>query len=192
MANLFQINGTAVFPNPETLLISPFKEIWERDPSPKKEVAIQEFAYIEFMSSMLRSNPYREYPIGRREEIIRETIITVLDWNPDEYVLKGMEWIHNIQMEGSISYTYWLSNKRAIEKMIEFFDNVDIDERNFKSGNPLYKPRDITSAVSDAEKMLVALNGLKKKVDEELFESTKMRSDKVISPFADPNSIKGN
>ena len=60
MAYLFQINGRAVFPNAETILISPFKDIWERDLSKNKENAIQEFAYIEFMTSMLKSNPYRK------------------------------------------------------------------------------------------------------------------------------------
>ena len=62
MAFLFQVTDRAVFPNPETLLISPFKDIWERDESTNKTVAIQEFAYIEFMTSMLKSNPYRQYP----------------------------------------------------------------------------------------------------------------------------------
>ena len=31
MAFLFQVTDRAVFPNAETLLISPFKDIWERD-----------------------------------------------------------------------------------------------------------------------------------------------------------------
>ena len=38
MAYLFQINGRAVFPNAETILISPFKDIWERDLSKDKEI----------------------------------------------------------------------------------------------------------------------------------------------------------
>lgn len=190
MAFLFEINGKAVFPQPETLLIYPFKDIWERDLSVEKENAIQEFAYIEFMTSMLKSNPYREYPEVKKDEIIRKDVITQIDWNPDELVMKGMEYIVNLQMDGSITYTYWMSNKSAIEKMIQFFNNFDIDERNFKSGMPIYKPKDITSAVADAEKTLTTLNALKTKVDEEVYESSRNRSDKVISPFANPNSLK--
>jgi hypothetical protein len=190
MAYLFQINGKAVFPNPETILISPFKEIWERDLSKDKENAIQEFAYIEFMTSMLKSNPYREYPEVKKDEIIRKDIITQIDWNPDDLVLEGMKKIQELQKEGSITYTYWMSNKSAIEKMIDFFNNFDIDERNFKSGMPIYKPKDITSAVADAEKTLGTLSALKSKVEEELYEKSKMRSDKVISPFANPDSLK--
>lgn len=189
-AYLFQINGKAVFPNPETLLIYPFKDIWERDLTPDKVNAIQEFAYIEFMTSMLKSNPYREYPEDKKEEIIRKEIITQIDWNPDELIVAGMNYIIEKQKEGSITYTYWLSNKAAIEKMINFFNNFDIDERNPKTFMPIYKPKDITSAVADAEKTLTTLNALKNKVEEELYESNKTRSGKVISVFANPDSLK--
>lgn len=189
MSYLFQINDRAIFPNPETLMISPFKDIWDRDNSPKKEIAIQEFAYIEFMTSMLKSNPYREYQDDRKELKIREDIITELDWQPDELVIQGMNKIKEIQTEGSLTYRYWLSNKVALEKQIEFFESVDVNERNLKTGNPLYKPKDIPDAVASAEKVLTTINGLKSKVDEELFQSSKTRSDKTISPFADPNSI---
>lgn len=190
MSLLFQIEGKAVFPNSETLLISPFKEIWDRDRTPGKENAIQEFAYIEFMTSMLKSNPYREYPEDRKDTVIRADIITQIDWQPDDLVLQAMEKVKEWQEDGSISYTYWMSNKKAAEKMIDFFNTFDINEVNPKTLNPIYKPRDITSAIADAEKTLTTLNALKKKVDEEVFESTRNKGDKIISPFADPNSLR--
>jgi len=190
MSFLFEINGKAVFPKAETLLISPFKDIWERDLSSEKENAIQEFSYIEFMTSMLRSNPYREYPEEKKDEIIRKDIITQMNWDPDNLIRDGMNYIITLQKEGSITYSFWMANKTAIEKMIHFFNNFDIDERNFKTGMPVYKPKDITSAVADAEKGLTTLNVLKTKVDEEVYESSRSRADKVVSPFANPNSLK--
>jgi len=190
MAFLFQINGKAVFPNPETLLIHPFKDIWDRDESPGKEIAIQEFAYIEFTTSMLKSNPYREYPEDKKDVILKKEIMLDENWEADDLIIEGIKKIQELQKEGSITYSYWMSNKVAIEKMIEFFNNFDIDERNFKSGMPIYKPKDITSAVADAEKTLTTLTALKSKVDEEVFEISKTKSDKKISPFANPDSLK--
>ena len=38
MAFLFIVSEKSVFPNPETLLISPFKDIWARDKSKKNEL----------------------------------------------------------------------------------------------------------------------------------------------------------
>lgn len=190
MAFLFQVTDRAVFPNVETLLISPFKEIWERDTSPTKENAIQEFAYIEFMTSMVKSNPFRQYPEEKKDEVIREAVIRILDWKPDELVIGAMETLRKLQKEASTTYNYYISAKTAAEKMQDFFTNVDINERNFKTGNPVYKPGDITRALNDTEKVLQNLKALEKKVEEELYENAKIKGDKEISPFADPSSIK--
>lgn len=190
MSFLFKIEGKVVMPNAETLLISPFKEIWDRDKSKGKEIAVSEFAYIEFMTSMLRSNPYREYPENRKEEKIREDIIRNKNWNPDEMIKEAMKKIVEFQEEGSITFNYWMSNKVAAEKMIDFFTTFDMDERNPKSMNPVYKPKDILSAIEGSEKALKTLSNLKKKVEEEVYEIVKNRGNKVISPFAKLDSTK--
>lgn len=190
MSYLFVIEERSVYPNPETLLIEPFKSIWERDESPKKQIAIQEFSYVEFMISMLKSNPYRDYAEDMKDTKIRADIIRELDWQPDVLVKAAMEKLIEFQTEGSLTYSYWMANKKALENQIEFFLNVDVNERNFKTGNPIYKPKDIPDAVSAAEKVLTTINGLKSKVDEELFQTSKLRSNKVISPFANPDSLK--
>lgn len=188
MSFLFNIEGRAVFPNAETLLISPFKEIWERDESPNKENAIEDFAYIEFMTSMLKSNPFREYTEDRKEEVIIENIITQENWKPDELVKAAMDKVIEFQEEGSITYQYWMAAKQAAEKTIKFFMTFSLLERDDK-GKPIYKPREITTAIGDTEKVLQSLDSLKKKVDEEVFDKTRNRGNKEISPFAKPDSL---
>ena len=190
MAVLFIIEGKAVIPNPETLLISPFKEIWKRDKSKGKENAIEEFAYVEFMSSMRKTNPYRQYPQERKDGVIREAVITQDDWQPDELVIGAIHKIDRFQKDGSTTYSYYMAAKKAVEKMKDFFNEVDITAINEKTFSPLYKPRDITSALNDTEKVLSNLKALEKKVEEELYEETKSRANKQISPFANPDSLK--
>lgn len=183
MSYLFVINDKVVYPNPETLLISPFKEIWERDKSKDKALAIQELSYIEFMTSMLKSNPFKDYHENLKEKRIIENVIKEKNWKPDKLVKKAIKWIEDVQKEGSISYQYWLANKRAVEQIIDFFNSFDLNERNDR-GVPIYKPRDITSAVKDAEDTLIKLNSMKEKVEEELFEASRNRGDKEVSPFS--------
>ena len=189
MAVLFEVEGKMVSPNAETLLISPYKEIWARDKTKGKEFAMEEFAYMEFMSSMMKSNPYRQYPESRKHEVISAALITKKDWEPDELIAEGIKKIRVFQKEASTTYSYYLAAKHAAETMQEFFMSVDINEKNFKSGNPLYKPRDITSALNDTEKVLGGLKALEKKVEEELFDDVKNRADKQVSPFANPDSL---
>lgn len=191
MAFLFEINEKHVYPNPETLLIEPFKSIWERDKSKDKGNAIEDFTYIEFIVSMKKSNPYRQYEEGVKHEKLVEDIITQEDWQPDNLIVQGIEKLKQYQQEASTTYSYYLAAKTAAEGMRDFFMQPGILlERNEKSGNPVYKPRDITSALNDTERVLANLKALEKKVEEEIYEETKTKGGKQISPFANPNSIE--
>lgn len=187
MSVLFQIENRAVIPNPETLVIYPFNEIWER--AKKRETAMQEFAYIEFMSSMKKSNPYRQYPEDKKDEVIKKDIIKDKKWEADNLVKEGIKKIKEFQEEASTTYSYYMAAKNLAEKMKNFFNDFDITEVNPKTLNPIYKPKDITSALIDTEKVLSNLKSLEKKVEEELFEEVKSRANKEISPFADPSSL---
>lgn len=188
MAYLFEIQDRIVYPNAETLLVEPFKSIWDRDKSPNKEIALKELAYIEFVSSVKKSNPYKGYEEAARIKKVKEDIIKDEDWVADDLIYKGLKRIKEFQTEGSLTYQYYMANKKAAENMIDFFNNVDINERNDK-GYPVWKPADLTRAIKDASSTLSTLKDLEQKVEEELFEEVKNRSDKKISPLADPSSI---
>lgn len=189
MAFLFKVEGKVVFPTDEILLVSPFKEIWERDKSKNKEYALEDFAYMEFMTSMLKSNPYKGYSSEVKHEVVSKDIITREDWQPDELIRKGMEYIFKQQKDGSATYTLYLSALQAKEKLEKFFRQVDLDERNFKTGMPIYKPKELSSAILDVDKITASLSVLEKKVEEELFDSVRTKGAKEISPFADPASL---
>ena len=139
---------------------------------------------------MKKSNPFRQYPENKKHDVIKDAVIFVEDWQPDTLVLQAIESIRQFQIEASTTYSYYMSAKRAAEKMQDFFNEVDVGERNFKTGNPIYKPRDITSALNDTEKVLANLKALEKKVEEELYEETKSRANKQVSPLADPSSLQ--
>lgn len=190
MAYLFTVEGRAVAPNTETLLISPFKEIWERDKTVNKDIATEEFTYIEFMVSMKKSNPYRQYDESLKEQKIREDLISQEGWEPDDLIIEGIKKLKKFQEEASTTYNYYIGAKTAAEKMKNFFLEVDINERHPKTNMPIYKPGDITRALNDTEKVLNNLKSLEKKVEEELYESAKTMGNKEISPFAMKSSFK--
>lgn len=191
MAYLFKVEDRTVKPVDEVLQIPPFKDIWERDMSPNKEVALQEFTYIEFMTSALKSNPYRGYSEDRKSDVIIKDIIKVVNWQPDILVLKGMEKVREFQREGSESYSLYLSAIVAKNKLQDFFNSFNINKVNTKTGAPIYKPRDITAALQDLDKTIMSLQSLEKKVEEDLFESVKIKGQKEISIFADPSILNG-
>lgn len=184
MAHLFKIEGNVVYPKEETLLIEPFKQIWERDNSKGKEQAIKDFSYIEFMTSFLESNPFKGYSLEARKTILAKTIYKVEIFKPDELILEGMKAIETFQKDASPTYSLYLSSLRAKDTVQSFLDKVDLTKINFKTGNPMYKPKEITSALLDMDKVSASLDALKKKTEEELYEAVKTKGQKVISPFA--------
>ena len=190
MAYLFDVNNTTVQPTTEILLVEPYKSIWERDKTKKKSRALTEFAYIEFMSSMKKSNPFRQYPEEDKHNVISKELFKDENWQPDELIIQGIDKIKKFQEEASVTYTYYLSAKTAAESMKKFFNTVNPTVKNHKTGNPLYKPKDITSALKDTEDVIKRLQSVEKKLQEELTEELKNKSDKQVSFFAEPESFK--
>ena len=188
MAYLFKIEDKLVQPTEEALMISPFKELWERDNSKGKEIALREFAFIEFTTSLLASNPYKGYSDSIREEIVIKDLFKDV-WNPDKLVREGQKKLDKFQTEGSQSYTLYKSSIKAKDSLVSFLEKVNLSEKNFKTGLPIYKPKELTSALLDVDKVTASLDALKKKVEEELFESTKTKGQKEISVFAKIESL---
>lgn len=188
MSYLFKITENVVYPNEETILIEPFKTIWERDTSTKKETALKELTYIEFMSSQLKSNPYRGYRDEARNKILKKNIIRNENWEPDDMVKEAMRIIEVFQKEASPSYSLYIKALKAKEKLEDFFETFELKERTIKGAYAL-KPKDITGALLDLDKVVVNLSLLKEKIEKELFEEIRNKSDKTISPFAEGNSL---
>lgn len=190
MSYLFEIRGNSVVPDAGLLLVEPFSKIWGRDKSKDKGLALKELAYIEFMSSMQKSNPFSGYPEISRSGIIKSSLFgDYPDWAEDDLVRDGIRFVKGVQSDGSPTYSYYIAARHSAENMKEFFMTVDLSERNDK-GLPVYKPKEITSALIDTEKVIQNLDALQRKVEEEMYESTRVKSGKSISPFATPDSLK--
>lgn len=187
MAYLFTIENNIAMPKPEVLLTSPFKEIWERDKTQKKSRALKEFTFIEFTTSMKSSNPYAGYDESVREIKVKEEVMGDIKWKPDKLIKAALKKVEDYQTEASPAYTFYMSAKKATEALKRFFNEVDLHEVNEK-GYPIYKPKDITSALNDTEKIIVNLANLKKRLGDEIEEASKVRGGKAISYFADPNN----
>lgn len=191
MSLLFTVESKIVSPKVESLLIFPFKDIWERDDSKDKRYAIEDFSYIEFMASIQKSNPYSGYPEHERSSKIIKDIITRAEWDENDTLIQaGIDKLKQFQAEASVTYNYYMAAKNAAEKMQLFFTTFSMADVNLRTGAPIYKPKDITSALNDTSRVLENLNSLREKVDNEIFEEVKKKGQKIVSPFADPSSLK--
>ena len=124
MAFLFTVENSVAIPNTETLLISPFKEIWERDKSKDKDRAIKEFTFIELMSSKKKTNPYAGYSDEIRFEKLKETLFGP-EWEQDALIEQALIKVDEFQKDASPTYSYYLSVLEAAEKMKTVKNAVD-------------------------------------------------------------------
>lgn len=182
MVEIFEMHNSYVTPVKELLLIFPFKEIWERDKSKHKEVAIKEFSYICFLISPKKTNPYAGYT----EELKSKEIIKGLwgnkKWEIDNLVEEGIKLYEKWLQEASISMQYYNAVKSGVNETINFFKNVNFNERTDK-GVPVYKVTEVISALKSANEVLKSLTDLQERVEQELYESSKTKSGKEINPF---------
>ena len=183
MAHLFVVENNIAKPNTETLLMSPYKEIWNRDKSKDKSDAIRDFTFIEFMISKKKSNPYAGYDEESRRRVLGQLLYKDDNFYPDRLIEEGLHALDTFQKEASPAYTFLLAAEEAANKLKDFFRTFDLTERNVKTGMPVYKPKDISSAINDSEQNIRTLHNLKEKVEQELFEATKTRNNRTINPF---------
>jgi len=180
--DLFEIENSIVKPTTHALLTTPYKEIWERDKDKHKGTAIAELSYIEFMCSYRKSNPFKGFPEDVREQRVISSLFEG-EYIPDELVEKGIKVYKDFRDKASPTLTYYLASKAAAEKMVAWLNDFDMSETNPRTGAPLFKPREITSALKDTYDVMNTLKSLEEKVQEQIFESIKTKGNKEINPF---------
>ena len=183
--DLFRVEGTLVVPTEHALLIPPYSDMWEQDDSPKKENAKRAFAYIELNCSYKKSNPFKGYADEVRKEKVGKAVYRedYKDFVETPLIVQGMELYHILRVEAAPTLQYYLAAKSGAEKMIKWLDTFDMETLNDRTGLPLYKPREITSALKDSYDVMKTLNTMEEKVYEQLFESVRTKGGKEINYF---------
>ncbi len=183
MNDCFIIESGVVKPSPELLLIYPFKEMWEED----KEHALKEFGIIFFMHSANKKNPFLGLEEGERYKRIMKLVVKDEDFTFSSYFEKATEVFIELQEEGSDTYSYFMAALEAAEGLKKSLRTIDLGERNFKTGMPVYKPKDVTSALSDTQSVVTNLYNLREKIQQENFESQRNRKNREVGDYEDPS-----
>lgn len=180
---LFRTENGIVIPIPETLLIYPFGDIWNRDTTVGKDVATKEFAYIEFVCSMKESNPYAGYQDDIRPARVKENLFRQQpDWQPDSLIIDGIAIYKDFQDNASYSMRFYKAALIGVEKLQSYYDTLDMGERT-SQGGLVNKASEVARGLSQTAGILQNLETLKKKVQQELFESGKVRGNRTVNPL---------
>ena len=140
--------------DPMALTLKPFKTIWTRDKSVKKDKAIQEIAYIYFMEDP-RSD--YQYIVDReeRDKQIREGEGIKTTWRPDSVVKEAIQLYASFKTPSALLLE---DTRIAVDKLRQLVRDIDLNALDDK-GKPIYTLNTITSTIKQ-------IPGLIKDLDE--------------------------
>ena len=187
MIKVFQydnVTGKVELNTPEILLIREFAALMDikrnkckEDPEGKYKLrAFREFTYIYLAIDWM--SPYRDYyEQDRHQEALRDANITEEEFNNPEFRAACRK--YRALQDETRSIKLLKAAQNVIDKFVDYFNNVDVEERDEQTGKPIYKTKDIMAEISSLHKVHEELVILESQVKKEISETSSIRAGAV-------------
>lgn len=164
-----QKTGTVILNSADLALIDEFKTIIKRD----KERANREFTYI-YLAIDWKS-PYSNYSEQERHEAaLKDAHITEEEWNDPLFRAACRKYR---ALQESNRYVRLLKSAELVtDKITDYFNNVDLEERNDNTGAYINKVSDVQKAMENAAKQIETLKMIESLVKKEITEQSQIRA----------------
>ena len=164
-----QRTGTVILNSADLALIDEFKTIIKRD----KDRADREFTYI-YLAIDWKS-PYNGYSEQERHEAaLQDAHITEEEWNDSSFRAACRKYR---ALQESNRYVRLLKSAELVtDKIIDYFNNVDLEERDEQTGKYVNKVADIQKAMENASKQIETLKMIESLVKKEIAEQSQIRA----------------
>lgn len=164
--NLFNLENNKVTFTPEALTIKEFKALWDRDVSKTKENAVEDLAYVFFVTDY--KSVYKAYDDEARSEKVIKDVITQKKWTRDKAIEAAIARYDELQQTPSMGVLQ--DAEAALSKIRHYFRNVDVsDDETGKATSALINN---VKAIGD---LLKGLQSLRELVEKEINETTRVR-----------------
>lgn len=179
------ITGKVELNEAEILLIREFAALWDsernkckQDPSGiKRLLAFRELTYIWLMIDW--ESPYSDYDeLDRDSECKADAQITEDEWN-DPIFREACRKYRTMQ-ETNRSLKLIRSAQSVVDKIIDYFEDIDLNERDPITQKPIYKTKDIMAEMKNVSGLIEEMKALEEmyKKEQEVTESN-VRGDAV-------------
>lgn len=169
---------------PEILLIKEFSELMKCERNICKEDpkgvyglrAFREFTYIWLAIDW--KSIYADYTEQERHrEALRDANITEEEFNNPEFRAACRK--YRAIQESNRSIKLLQAAQNTVDKFIDYFNNVDPEERDPLTGKPVFKVKDLMAEISSLSKVHDELTALEGMVKKELSEQSSIRAGAV-------------
>lgn len=164
-----QGTGTVILNSADLAIIGEFKKLIQRD----KKRADREFTYI-YLAIDWKS-PYSNYSEQERHEAaLQDAGITEEEWNDPDFRAACRKYR---ALQESNRYVRLLKSAELVtDKIIDYFNNVDLEERDEQTGKYVNKVADIQKAMENASKQIETLKMIESLVKKEIAEQSQIRA----------------
>lgn len=187
MIKVFQydnVTGKVELNTPEILLIREFAALMDvkrnkckEDPEGKYKLrAFREFTYIYLAIDWM--SPYRDYyEQDKHQEALRDADITEEEFNNPEFRAACRK--YRALQDETRSIKLLKAAQNVIDKFVDYFNNIDVEERDEQTGKPIYKTKDVMAEISSLHKVHEELVILESQVKKEISETSSIRAGAV-------------
>lgn len=177
---LFKFEGYKITISPEAFALVPFKKIWTRDKSAKKDKAISELSFIYFMADP-RSDYQYLVDENSRKEAIKEGEGLSKNWEPDSVVLEALEFYKTFRPASALLLE---DTRVAVDKLRTLLREIDLGALDDK-GKPIYTLNTITATIKQIPSLVKDLNDAEAAIAKEISQSNKVRGSQEKSMYED-------
>jgi hypothetical protein len=143
------------------------------DPLGKNKIrAYKEFAYI-FLFFDWESPFFNEPEQDRHQRSLENSGLTDEEFEDPEF--KSACRMYESIQNGGINIRMLRACMSAVEKLIFYFETVDINERDAVTGKPIFSSKDLISNIKNAKELVASLNELETQVKKELEPDSGLR-----------------
>lgn len=183
MIKIFQYNdriGKVELATPEILLVSEFSElmkdernICDEDKTGKLKLrAFREFTYMYLAIDW--QSPYADYVAQEKHQMsLQDAGMTEEEFNNPEFRAACRKY-KSIQ-EQTRSIRLLQAAQDTVDKFIDYFHNINPEERDEMTGKPIFKVKDIMAEISSLSKVQDELKTLEGMVKKEIAEASSLR-----------------
>lgn len=179
-----QRSGRAILINADLVLIQEFKALLDPERNKCKEDpkgilhlrADREFTYI-YLAIAWKS-PYSNYSEQERHQAaLNDAGISEEEWNDPLFRAACRKYR---ALQESNRYVRLLKSAELVtDKIIDYFDNVDLEERDEQTGKYVNKVSDIQKAMKEAADQIETLKQIEALVKKEMTEQSQIRGGAV-------------
>lgn len=160
---MFELKGSKVTVKPEILLIPEFKMIWDRDKSAGKDMAINEFSFIYFVSDY--KSVYRNhYNNDELLEKVKNDVVRDAKWKIDRYVVAAITKYKELQETKSMKALN--TAEKALEKIQIYIDNMEFTVEV----DPLKAMKFVNDFTKDLSKVITSIQQTRELVEKEIVQ----------------------